>query len=118
VTPDQHRRRYIALIKEGKEQKEAARIANEEMRASALSTAEKLKAHSQQQQSSEKQDNRETVAQPMEHYETVPLGGGAIPVPKDWRELPWPELRALAERVAGRKVTSRSDASAVIVGVQ
>lgn len=38
----------------------------------------------------------------------------AVNIPPDWKLLPWPKMRALAQGVAGRTITGKDDANAVI----
>lgn len=37
-----------------------------------------------------------------------------ISIPKDWQDLPWPKLKALAESISGSDVKSRKHANEVI----
>lgn len=49
------------------------------------------------------------------NFQGFPQADELPEIPEDWRELPWPDLRALAERVSDLPIKSRADAEAAVL---
>jgi hypothetical protein len=93
MTVQQVRNRFFTLLREGKSSNEASRIANQEARES----------------------NDGVVAIQPPAPPPKPVQPGTLAIPANWADLPWPDLRTLAEHFV-TKATGKEHARSVIEG--
>jgi hypothetical protein len=104
----QTRNRFHALLKTGLRATEASRIANDEARAirDGLSPPDSLTKYAQRPAA--------LLAPAQQKVATAPAAlDPNAPIPADWQDYPWPELRRLAENFTTR-VTGKVQARAAI----